>query len=75
MQGAYVLIMDRVVCDRKRAMLEQLQQVALVLDRLWWEALTDGPGEATVSLTDASQAVHRALVDLGAYLPRESLPC
>jgi hypothetical protein len=70
---AYISGMDRVVYDRRTAMFEQLHQVALMLDRLCWEALTDGPGDATVTLIDASQAVHRALVVLGAYEPQESL--
>jgi hypothetical protein len=67
--------MDRIVYDRRASMLEELRELGLLLDRMSWETLTDGPGEAAISLIDASQAVHRALIALGSDEPRKALSC
>jgi hypothetical protein len=74
-EGDTSVVMKRVVYERRTSMLEQLRQVALLLDRMWWENLTEHPGEATISLADASQAVHRALVALGSDDAEGPLPC
>ena len=44
-------------------MLQQFGQVALLpVDRMWWQILTGGPGQATISLIDASRAVLAAML-------------
>jgi hypothetical protein len=71
-------IMDRVLdvtgYERRASIIEQLHEVALSLDTMWWETLADGSAGATVSLTEASQAVHRALIALGSEEPQGGPP-
>jgi hypothetical protein len=51
--------------DRQDAVAAELGRAAIALDELWRDAVDAGTTDAAISLGEASQSVHRALIALG----------